>query len=272
MTIRQTEEVDQLFAALAEAQGAIDNAKKDETNPHFKSSYADLASVRAVIRQPFADHALSVLQFPSTDIRPLENGGVWMGLRLITRLCHASGQWIEDELVVPLARQDPQAIGSAITYARRYTLMAITGVAPDDDDDGNLASGASNGAGNGRGLPYPHGGQARRFNGGQQQGQDQQQGQQQPQQQPQQGADQAAQALAHYKGRVGQATSLASLKALYSSSLKDLQARGASPDQLADFAQAKDVVKAQLEAQAEPATTTPEPAAAGIEDHAPAQG
>lgn len=263
MGIRHTDEIDQLFAALAEAQGEIDNAKKDEQNPHFKSSYADLASVRSAIRAPFAAHGLSVLQFPSTEIRPLDNGGVWMGLRLITRLCHASGQWIEDELLVPVARQDAQSIGSAITYARRYSLMAITGVAPDDDDDGNAAAG--NRQPQGGGLPYPHNGQSRPH---QQQGGQQQQGGGQP------AANDAANALAHYKARIRQATSLASLKAFYSSSLKDLQARGASQDQLADFAQAKDDMKAQLDPPAadQESTHTNEPAQAGVEDHAPAQG
>lgn len=265
MSLRHSEEIDQLFACLAEAQGAIENARKDEKNPHFHSSYADLASVRDAIREPLASHGLAVLQFPTTDIRPLENGGVWMAVRLITRLCHSSGQWIEDELVVPVARQDAQSIGSAITYARRYSLMAVTGVAP-DDDDGEAAIGRGAPAAQGADMGYP-------FNGQQRAPVRQAPARQAapaapaaPAAETQESSDAAlAEALASHQNRLQQATSLASLKALFSSSQKDLLHRGCSPEALDALTKTKDAMKASLEAKAAEA-----PADSGATDQAAA--
>ncbi|MFW6344832.1 MAG: ERF family protein [Halomonas sp.] len=252
MSLRHSDEIDQLFASLSEAQGAIENARKDEKNPHFRSSYADLASVRDAIRGPLAAQGLSVLQFPTTDIRPLENGGVWMGIRLITRLCLSSGQWIEDELVVPLARQDAQSIGSAITYARRYSLMAVTGVAPEEDDgEAAVGRGAPAQQGQGANLGYPFNGQGRA-----------------PAQQAPAQADPAtseAEALAFHQNRLQQAPSLASLKALFSSSQKDLLHRGCTPESLEALTKTKDAMKASLEAKAAEA-----PADAGADQAAAA--
>jgi hypothetical protein len=126
-----TEERAELAAALSKAQAEIDAAPKTESNPFFKSSYADLATVRAVIREAFGKHGLSVVQIPHTS-----DGAV----SVTTLLMHASGQFIEGTLTLRPTKNDPQGIGSAITYARRYALMAFAGVAP-DDDDGNAASG-----------------------------------------------------------------------------------------------------------------------------------
>jgi hypothetical protein len=100
-------------------------AVKDSSNPFFKSSYADLTSVIKAIKQPFADNGLSYTQFPvSSDI----------GVGVATRLMHVSGQWVESEFVLPIVKQDPQAAGSAITYARRYALQSIAGIPTADDD------------------------------------------------------------------------------------------------------------------------------------------
>lgn len=121
----------ELAAALAKAQAEIDAAPKTESNPFFKSSYADLATVRAAIREPFGKHGLSVVQIPHTS-----DGAV----HVTTILLHSSGQFIEGTLTLRPTKNDPQGIGSAITYGRRYSLMAFAGVAP-DDDDGNAASG-----------------------------------------------------------------------------------------------------------------------------------
>lgn len=118
-----------LFEAVAKAQGEIEGAKKDSTNPHFKSDYADLASVRDVTRGPLAKHGLAILQWPRT----IENG-----VEIETVLTHSSGQYMSGKLWVPCGKFDAQGIGSAITYGRRYALMAVTGVAP-VDDDGNAA-------------------------------------------------------------------------------------------------------------------------------------
>ena len=128
--MRQSETLTDLFAALSLAQGEIENAMKDSTNPHFKSKYADLSSVRAAIRDPFAKHGLAISQWPRTTDRSVE---------IETILSHKSGQFISETVSCPLQKMGAQEIGSALTYLRRYSMMAISGVAP-DDDDGNCAS------------------------------------------------------------------------------------------------------------------------------------
>lgn len=128
----QSAELNELAAALAKAQGAIKGASKDTTNPHFKSKYADLASVWEACRAPLSQNQLAVIQTGATV-----DGGYVMR----TRLVHSSGQWIEGEVpCITAARStnEMQALGSAITYARRYGLMSMVGIAP-DDDDGNAA-------------------------------------------------------------------------------------------------------------------------------------
>jgi ERF superfamily len=114
-----------LAAALAKAQGAMTHASKDATNPHFKNRYADLAAVWAAIREPLAANGLSVVQtVTQTD------GTV--GVRSL--LLHASGEWIASDLQMPVPQKTPQGYGSALTYARRYSLAALVGIAQDDDD------------------------------------------------------------------------------------------------------------------------------------------
>ena len=127
-------EIGELAKALATAQGEMTAASKDATNPHFKSRYATLASVWDAIRGPLSRNGLSVSQV-------LETPETGPGVIVRTLLIHASGQWIGSRYVMPIAdKLTPQAMGSAITYARRYALSAIVGIAPDDDDDGNAAS------------------------------------------------------------------------------------------------------------------------------------
>lgn len=127
--MKTSEELADLFAALSKAQGEIENASKSAENPFFNSKYADLASVLGACRKPLSDNGLSVFQ------------GIIHGdtASLKTRLCHSSGQWIEDDGVpLLLDKQNMQGEGSALTYARRYGLMAAVGIAP-EDDDGNAA-------------------------------------------------------------------------------------------------------------------------------------
>ena len=114
-----------ISAALCKAQSLIEGAKKDNTNPHFKSRYADLASVWDACRVPLSKHGLAVMQLPGKDDR---------GYYLATILTHESGEWVEGILYIVPVKDDPQGLGSAITYARRYALAAMVGVAPDDDD------------------------------------------------------------------------------------------------------------------------------------------
>jgi hypothetical protein len=124
-----------LAAALAKAQGEIEGASKDKTNPHFKSAYADLASVWDACRAALSKNEIAVIQTPSAD---------GSKVTVETILAHSSGEWISDQLTMTAQDARPQAIGSCITYARRYALSAMVGVAP-EDDDGNAASGRTNG-------------------------------------------------------------------------------------------------------------------------------
>ncbi len=122
----------ELYAALAQAQGEIENAVKDKTGhagKDTKTRYADLAGVWDVIRAPFAKAKISVLQPATVEIG---DRGVLVTVR--TRFGHASGQYVEESLTVLAASAFPQQIGSAITYARRYQLSAMAGVAAEDDD------------------------------------------------------------------------------------------------------------------------------------------
>lgn len=117
--------INELMTALAKAQGRIQPASKDKSNPYFKSKYADLASVWDACRDALSDNGLSVVQ--TVDHKEAS-------MVLITILGHSSGQWIKSEMPIITAKNDPQTLGSAITYYRRYCLSAIVGVAPDDDD------------------------------------------------------------------------------------------------------------------------------------------
>ena len=124
------------MTALAKAQGEIEGAKKDSQNPHFKSSYADLASVWAAIREPLSKNGLALTQWPR-----VVNGAV----EVETILAHGE-QFISDVLWMPCSKMDAHGIGSATTYARRYALMAIAGVAPEDDDGNGAVDGHKPGA------------------------------------------------------------------------------------------------------------------------------
>lgn len=127
---QQSPTIGKLAEALAHAQAEIENAVKDHSNPFFKSKYADLASVWGACRAPLAKHGLAIIQTTTGDPDRVN---------IITTLAHASGEWIRGTLSLRPVKTDPQAIGSAITYGRRYALAAIAGVAT-EDDDGNDAS------------------------------------------------------------------------------------------------------------------------------------
>lgn len=117
--------------ALAKAQGAIVAAEKDRTNPHFGQKYATLSAIWEVIRKPLSDNGLAVVQNPSANES---------GVTCETTLLHTSGESLKCSLWLPVAQKTPQGYGSAITYARRYSLSSMVGVVADEDDDGNAAS------------------------------------------------------------------------------------------------------------------------------------
>jgi hypothetical protein len=129
--MNQSEHINELATALSKCQGEITPAIKDSKNPFFKSSYADLNSVWSVCREPLSKHGLAVIQTMDKD----ESGA----LVLVTTLAHSSGQWIRSRSPIPLLKQDPQSMGSSLTYMRRYSLSAIVGVSTDADDDGEAA-------------------------------------------------------------------------------------------------------------------------------------
>jgi hypothetical protein len=123
-----------IAAALAAAQAEMGHASKDAKNPHFKSTYATLASVLDATRPLLARHKIAVTQHLSAD------GKI---ARVDTFLLHESGEWISASSSSEARDASPQAIGSAHTYLRRYALSAICAIAS-DDDDGEAAQPARN--------------------------------------------------------------------------------------------------------------------------------
>ena len=123
----KSEQINELAAALAKAQGQIEGAKKSSSNPFFKSKYADLAECWNTCREALTANGISVIQMPE-EIN--ENGR----LNITTMLAHSSGQYISSTLTMTVTKLDPQAIGSAITYGRRYALAAMVGLSQEDDD------------------------------------------------------------------------------------------------------------------------------------------
>lgn len=129
--MERSDSIKHLAAALNKAQAEMSGAKKGKQNPFFKSSYADLNAVVDAVRIPFAENGLSYSQFPVMDDNRV-------GVETI--LMHESGEFIASTLMLPTGKLDAQAAGSAITYARRYSLQSIAGI-PAEDDDGNAAVG-----------------------------------------------------------------------------------------------------------------------------------
>lgn len=120
----------ELFAALAKAQGEVENASKSSNNPHFKSKYADLAEVLNTVRPVFAKHGLSIVQSTAFN-------GTFVSVT--TLVAHSSGGLIYSTASAVPSKTDAQGIGSTTTYLRRYSLAAMSGVAQ-EDDDGNAAA------------------------------------------------------------------------------------------------------------------------------------
>ncbi|MBA1249893.1 ERF family protein [Pseudomonas luteola] len=121
----KSESIAALAKALAAAQNEIENAKKDSTNPHFRSSYSSLAEILDTCRPVLSKNGLSITQMPG-----FEDGKV----SVETMIMHESGEWISSTLTVPVGKQDAQGVGSATSYARRYALAAVVGIAQADDD------------------------------------------------------------------------------------------------------------------------------------------
>lgn len=131
----KSDEINELAAALVNAQGEFRAIPKTDTNPFFKSKYAGLASVVETASPVLEKNGLAVSQFIS-----YEAGG---GDTLTTWLIHKSGQYLCDTMKLKLGKEDAQGQGSAVTYARRYAYMAVLGLVADEDDDGNKATAAA---------------------------------------------------------------------------------------------------------------------------------
>ena len=128
--MNKSDTIASLAAALNKAQAEMSGAKKSANNPFFRSNYANLEEVINCVKEPFADNGLSFVQFP------ISGDGV-AGVETI--IMHESGEFISGEFMLKCSKNDPQGMGSAITYARRYGLQSACGV-PSEDDDGNAAS------------------------------------------------------------------------------------------------------------------------------------
>lgn len=128
MGIETSRSIKQLATALAKFQGAVESVPKDAENPYFHSKYATLDAIFKTIKKPLADNGLSFTQMPAAD-------------RLVTILMHSSGEFIMSSYALNAKDKTAQSVGSAITYARRYAIGAVLGIATESDDDGNAATG-----------------------------------------------------------------------------------------------------------------------------------
>lgn len=126
----QSETVNELFSALSKAQGEIKGAIKDGNNPHFKSMFASLSSCWEACREPLSKNGLSVVQSPSIS------NGINV---LVTTLGHTSGQWIKSICPLIVMKNDAQGYGAACTYFRRFSLCAMVGICPEDDDGNSIS-------------------------------------------------------------------------------------------------------------------------------------
>jgi hypothetical protein len=134
--MNKSDQINELATALSKAQAEISGALKDSKNPFFKSNYADLQSVWDACRIPLTKNNLCVMQLSDT----IENSVV-----VETVLAHSSGQWISSQLKMLPEKNTPQAIGSCISYARRYSLASMVGVYQTDDDaEGTKKQGEQN--------------------------------------------------------------------------------------------------------------------------------
>lgn len=170
--IEYSEKIGNFCGAMAKAQAKIKNAERDAENPYFKSTYSSLAGVWDAVRAPLTENELCVVQGEKVRVKPdMQSGEV----DVTTMVLHSSGEWFRTTItlpIIPMSRKKknageegdndvdrapgkitPQAVGSAITYGRRYGLESMTGTAPEaEDDDGNSASGEKDSS------PIPEGG------------------------------------------------------------------------------------------------------------------
>jgi len=130
--MNRSEDITKLMPAVGAVSHAVQKVQRDGTNPHFKSKYVTLEALMDAVRDPLLANGITLLQwFDKTDGNKVD---------LITGLFHTSGQFIESVLSIPLDKKNAQAVGSAITYGRRYSISSLLGIVDTNDDDGNKAS------------------------------------------------------------------------------------------------------------------------------------
>ena len=130
---KQSDSIAKFACAFKRAQEEMTGAKKGSTNPHFRSRYADLPAVMEAVMPALNKHGISVLQFPGFDHETKL-------VSVETLLVHNSGEWVAGTCsALPKDHKNVQAVGSTITYLKRYGLQSMTGC-PSEDDDGNAAS------------------------------------------------------------------------------------------------------------------------------------
>ena len=131
--MQRSESITKWTAAMVEVQKVLRPAKKDASNPYFKSNYAPLPTIMATCREPLTQNGFVVIQ--TTDF---DNGVFYVE----TTVSHVSGEWVSGRYPIKPVKEDPQAYGSAVSYAKRYSLAALISlVSEGEDDDGNAASG-----------------------------------------------------------------------------------------------------------------------------------
>lgn len=136
--MKTSEDIKEICKALLAFHSEVGRITKDGENPHLRNRYATIDQIIDEIRPILASHGLFIMQLPTNS----ESGGIQM----VTRLYHVSGQWMQSPtLTITPQKKDPQSIGSAITYARRYSLTSFLGLNTGEDDDGHQASGGDNG-------------------------------------------------------------------------------------------------------------------------------
>jgi hypothetical protein len=128
----KSESIKNLAISLVQFNSEVSKVSKNAENPFFKNNYATLDNIIDEVRPILTKHGLSILQIP---------GGDGQNVVMKTMLMHESGEWIEsDPLIMKPVKNDPQGVGSCVTYARRYSLAAFLSLNTGEDDDGNGSS------------------------------------------------------------------------------------------------------------------------------------
>lgn len=143
--MRTSDEKGKIIPAFIKLVGALTNPRLNKVNPHFKSKYADLASIQKQLRPQLLLHEMAVCQ----SLNPVEKGN-----EVITTLWHVSGEWMESTILIPPRTDAAGDHGSSVSFMKRYALCAFVFISGDDDDDGGGADRARSRSGKSPGKAY----------------------------------------------------------------------------------------------------------------------